>query len=646
MSDSNAKLSDKLKHLNRATESGEQAGGNRASLLLIARVVLSGLLCFAVPALSLESPVSVILLICAGLVCGADLIVDGVVRVTREEYFNRNVIVTLIFVVSFIVGVGYEGALLMILIRVGELLSGYVDRRVRESVTDLTGLAFETANVVRRGQITETWLDEVQAGDEIAVAPGEYFPLDCIVLDGTSTVDTSLITGKARPVPVTAGDTVLAGSANLTGAVRCEVISEGTSTASEILKRLNAPQPERQHPVERLFTPALILVSFVFALVLAVSGRTDAYEAVHRALALFTLSSALPAFSGVKNIRYAARAGAASRGAVFSGDEALLRTEQCGTVIFSAEGTLTAGYQKVVGLQSNRMDSQTLLKIAAHAVAYSRDPSANAIIQAYGGPIYIELVQDFVEIPNCGVKVTFDGVPVVLGTAALMAAAGNPMPLQEDADNAVLFLTIGREIAGTITLADPIRKSCTTIRSALEQQGVTQTAFSTSYGNTTAEQISQKSGITTYRANCGDDGKLQFIADAKPDAVGNLLYLCDRKRYSGGHSAAELDAVLGCSPVDAGVTADIYLPGEKASALCSALSAAHGARRMCNVSEGILFAVKAVLIALAAFGVTTVWFSAFVETAVSLIIRAFSVQAFFERPFAGMAKTLKQTHTS
>ena len=106
MSDSNAKLSDKLKHLNRATESGEQAGGNRASLLLIARVVLSGLLCFAVPALSLESPVSVILLICAGLVCGADLIVDGVVRVTREEYFNRNVIVTLIFVVSFIVGVG------------------------------------------------------------------------------------------------------------------------------------------------------------------------------------------------------------------------------------------------------------------------------------------------------------------------------------------------------------------------------------------------------------------------------------------------------------------------------------------------------------------------------------------------------------
>jgi len=630
MSDSNAKITDKLKHLNLGT-------GNGLTSVLIARVVFASAFCIYAAAVSVSKPVSIILLLCAGILAGIDLIVAGVLDILHEEYFSRNAVITLVFVISFIVGVGFEGALLMILTQIGLLLTGYVNVQVRNRVLDMTQLDFESANVVVRDRVTEKYLDEIRPGEEISVLAGEYFPVDCIIMEGSSTVDSSHVTGRKTPQAVTVGDTVLAGSINLAQPLRCEVISdEGRSTAQNILWMLDKKDPIEEPGSMKLFTPILMLVSVLFAALLAVVGKdVDAYEAIRRALALFTLSSALPAFSGMRNIRFAARAGAAIRGSVFSGDSALTKAAHCRNVVFSAEGTLTAGNQKVVSIHSDRMDSQTFLKIAAHAVAYSRDPSANAIIQAYNGPIYIELVQDFVEIPNCGVKVVFDGIPVVLGTQALMAAAGNDVAMT-DQDNAVLYMTIGHEMAGSIMLSDPIRKSSASILSSLHGQGIQSGAFVTSYSESMAEKIAKKSGITQYKANCGDDAKLQYVEHVQTEAQGVLLYLSDEKRHGQSHSAADLDAVVGHRPEPGDDAIDIILPGNRPALLCDAISAARTAQKLCYLSMGIVFAVKAVLIALAAFGLTTIWFSAFVELSVVLGVNVFSLQAFFEQPFQNL----------
>lgn len=645
MNDSNAKQSEDLTHLNRTSEKPEESLRNPKWLLV--RIFVSALICFCVPAFSIPSPASIGLLLCAGLVSGVDLIMSGVKSVMQEDYFHKNAVITLIFIVSFCVGVGYEGALLMILTQVGILLSDYITRQVEDQLLGMTGLEFETANEVVHGKTVERFLDEVQPGSEIDVMPGERFPLDCMVMDGVSVVDSSPVTGQTKPRNVTAGDTVLAGTINLSQPLRCEVLcEEGESTADEILHILKyGSRTPEDLPIGKVFTPALMAVSVAFAIILAVSGSVDAYEAIHRALALFTLSSALPAFSGIRNIRFAARVGAASRGVIFTDDHALERTASSHAAVLSAEGILTAGHQKVVRVESEQMDAQTILKIAAHAVAFSKDPNAGVIIEAYGGPIYIELVEEFVEIPNCGVKVQFEGVPVVLGTQALMAAAGN-VPVSNAPDQEILYLTVGHALVGTITLSDPVRKSSSALRETLEEQGIRQLSFVTSYAAPVAEKISQRSGIDTYQANCGNDGKLRMVEQIKEETPDCLLYMCDEKRYQGTHSSADIDVVIGKRPDSTAKTADVILPGERPATIVNGLSAAYVARKMCRLSGISVFSVKAVLIGLAAFGLTTVWFSAFVELAVTLGIQVFSCQAFYERPFHDLLRSNKSQNES
>lgn len=631
MSGFDAKIPD---HVNIEKEAAEKERSREVGIplaLLIFRLIAASIFCLIVPILKIPSPQSVVLLLCAGLIAGIDFIIDGVKRILlEEEYFNRNGTITLVFLVSFIIGTGYEGALLMILTQMGNILTDYVREKVQNQIIDLTGLRYETARVQTNGDVTEKYLDEVNAGDTISVRAGEDFPLDCIVMEGASTVDVSRITGSTKMVSASIGDPVFAGSRNVTHDLLCEVTSDRTSTATQILSRLEQPQAKNESFAFRYFTPIMMLVSFVFGIVIAIMSRVDAYEAIHRALMLFTLSTALPAFTWIKEIRLAVRAGAATHGILFRDDDALLKTEHCTSVLFSAEGTLTAGKQKVVGIQSDRMDSQTFLKIAAHAMAYSKDASADAVIKAYGGPIHIELIQDFVEIPNCGVKVVVDGIPVILGTQALLAAVGKSLP--DDSDNTILFMLIGNQVAGTITLSDPIRKSAGSIVARLEEEGVQHTEFVISYSTGTAEKISRKSGIMDYKTNCGEDAKLNYVETFKFASDETVMYVCDRRWHAKGHSAADLDVVIDCPPLADGVAdVDILLPGNRPVLICDAMKWSRKARKACNLNMGGIFGVKAILIALAALGVSAIWFSVFVETAAVLIAGVFSSKAFLDR---------------
>lgn len=633
MSAFDAKTPDQLNIGNHGAKGKEQADSGILSALLVFRLIAACVLCGIVPILKVPAPQSTVLLLCSGLICGVDFVYDGLKRILLEEkYFNRNAIITLIFLVSFIIGVGYEGTCLMILTQLGRLLAAYVRRKTREHVEALTGLQYETARVQSNGDISEKFIDEVQAGDTISVHAGEDFPLDCIVMEGASTMDVSRITGSTKMVNISIGDAILAGSRNVAHDVLCEVTSDGNSTATAILEQLNRPQTIEDNPAFKYFTPALMLISFVYGIVIAVMGQVDAYEAIHRALAMFTLSSALPAFAWVGDIRYAVRAGAAVHGILFKDDDALKRTEHCSSVLFSAEGTLTAGQQKVVAVQSDRFDSNTFLKIAAHAMAYSKEASADAVIKAYGGPIDIDLIQDFVEIPHCGVKVVVDGIQVILGTQALLAAVGRPLP--DNTDNSVLFMIVGSQVAGTITLSDPIRKSAGTIVSRLEEVGVHHAEFVTSYSTGIADKISKKSGIIDYKTNCGEDAKLRYLETLKFASDETVMYVCDQKWHGKTHSVADLDTVVDCLPnVEGSGTAELLLPGNRAVLICDAMRWSKKARRNCTTAMGVSMGVKGVLMVLAALGLTTIWFSAFVECAAMLAVGVFSSKAFFAKSF-------------
>jgi len=631
MSAFDAKIPNQIDHGTTASTGEGLKETGLPSALLVFRLIAACVFCGIVPILKIPAPQSTVILLAAGLIAGADFVYDGVKRMLLEEqYFNRNAIITLVFLVSFIIGVGYEGSLLMIFTQLGMALTAYVRGKTREHISGLTGLGYETARVQTNGDISEKFINEVRAGDTISVRAGEDFPLDCIVMEGESIVDTSRITGSTKMVNISIGDSVLAGSRNVAHDVLCEVTSEGSSTATAVLDQLNRAKGVDENPAFKYFTPALILVSFIYGIAIAVMSHADAYEAIHRALALFVLSSAFPALTWLNEIRYAVRAGAATHGIIFRDDAALKETEHCTSVVFSAEGTLTAGKEKVVAVQSDRMDSQTFLKIAAHAMAYSKEASADAVIKAYGGPIDIDLIQDFVEIPHCGVKVIVDGIQVILGTQALLAAVGRPLP--DYADNSVLFMIVGNQLAGTITLSDPIRKSAGTIVSKLEDAGVQHTEFVTSYSTGIADKIAQKAGIVDFKTNCGEDAKLRYVETFKFSTTETVMYICDRKWHGKAHSAADLDVILDCLPgTDVADSSDIVLPGTRAVLICEAMKWSRKARRNCNTAMGIMMSVKGILMLLAALGLTTIWFSAFVEWAAVLGVGVFSGKAFFAK---------------
>ena len=601
--------------------------------VILLRILVAIALCAAVPLFDVYAPYSVLLFLAAGLIVGLELLLSGIYSLLHEDYFNRDSLLLLVFVVAFIVGFGYEGALLLIIARISDLLNDYITRRNGEQVVAMTGLEFDTAKVYADEQITEKFLDEVQPGDEIIVAAGEYIPLDCIVIDGKSTTDARLIDGVSNPVESGAGAKLLAGTLNMTGDLHCEVTSEGSTTASDILKVLEKEDRLTVPDIIRLFQPIMVVFSVLVGLVLVWTTDVDAFEAVHRSLALVALSSAIPAFMGVPDIRFASRAGAASRGVVFATDKAFRNVANCQSIVFDAEGTLTAGKQQVQQVRSNKLDSETMLKIAAHAMAYAQGAEAEALQDAYQDEIQFELIDDFKEIPNVGVEVVFNGIPVKIGPKAMMTGVAGFVPENVHVDQQTLYMSVSNLYAGCFILSDPIRTSASVLAGDMVAFGLENVEFVTSYTAETAEKISESSGIMKYASNCGSDARLEYVEQVRESTSGKLAYMYSEKQKPDYHSLADTDICVGGKPNELLLgKCDVVIPGGRPAAFSSGMTAARQADRLCKMAVYFVFAVKLILVVMAAIGSIPVWFAATLECIASLFTKVFASSAFHEKP--------------
>ena len=601
--------------------------------VILLRILLAIALCAAVPLFDVYAPYSMLLFLAAGLIVGAELLMNGIYSLLHEDYFNRNSLLLLVFIIAFIVGFGYEGTYLLILAQISGLLNDYITRRNGEQIIAMTGLEFDTAKVYAEERVTEKFLDEIQPGDEIIISAGEYVPVDCIVIDGESTTDARLIDGVSNPVAACAGMKLLAGTLNMTGDLHCEVTSEVSTTASDILEALQKDDQVTVPDVVRLFQPIMVVFSVLVGLVLVWTTDVDAYEAVHRSLALIALSSAVPAFMGVPDIRFAARAGAASRGIVFDSDRSFRDVANCQSVVFDAEGTLTAGKLQVLRIQSNKLDSETMLKIAAHAMAYAQSPEANAVLDAYHDEIQFELIDDFKEIPNVGVEVVFNGIPVKIGPKAMMTGVVGFNPEAVHVDQQMLYMSVSNLFAGSFVLSDPIRTSASVLAQDMLAFGLENVEFVTSYSSETAEKISESSGIMKYAASCGSDARLEYVEQVRESTVGKLLYVFSDHQAPDFHSIADIDVCVGGEPKDLlSGKCNVVIPGGRPSALSAGMASARQADRLCRSAVYFVFAVKLLLVVLAAIGSIPVWFAATLECIASLFTKVFASSAFHEKP--------------
>lgn len=621
---------------NRKTEHNKINVGLTVTIL---RIVVGFALCVAVPMFSVPAPYSLALFAAAGLFAGVELLAGGISGFMHEDYFNRNSILLIVFVISFIVGVEYEGALLLIFTQLGLVLSDYVRKVSREHILSMTGLDFKTAHVYRGGLLVENYLEEIAMGDEIVVRAGEYFPVDCVVIEGNSTGRAQLIDSKCPEFPLNIGDNVFAGTMNIGADVRCEVVSDGSSTATDILDVLRRTEDNYEPAIMRYFQPVMMALSVVIGIMLVMLTEVDAYEAVHRALAVITLSGALPAYAGFGDIRFAARAGMAGRGAVFASDEVFTKLGRCDTAVLCADGILTEGKLTVSAAYSETLDEETFLRVAAHAMAYSNDPAAEAIMNAYDGDIVFEHIQDFREIPNCGVMVIYNGVPVVLGTQALMANVKGILPKKMSADRQMMFLLVGKEYAGYIVMTDPISDFTDTIREDMNRYGVEDLAFVTSYSEETAKKLAERSGIEVYESGYSCDERLQYVDRLSEATEGKMAYFFCEKYAAEEHSSAVYDVCIGGKTSELlSERSDVVAPMGRTAAVFEGMECAQSAQRMCTASAYCMLAVKLLLIVFAGSGLVTVWFVAAFELIATLFVKVFAANAFNESALLRFSK--------
>lgn len=612
---------------------------NMRLILRVVRVIVGFAMCICGPMFSVQFPYSLILTIGGGIVAGGEFLLAGLKGFLREEYFTRNSVLLLVFIVSFIIGVGYEGALLLILTQVGMMLSDYVRTLVRNHILSMTGLDFKTAHVYRGGLLVDNFISEIHRGDEILVHACEEFPLDCVVVEGHSSVRPTLLDWKIDESAVNVGDFVFAGTVNTGWDVRCEVVSDGDSVAADILKLLGKPIVVAAPWYERYFRPLMFVLAVVIGVTVAVAMDVAAYEAIHRGLAVLALSGALPIYAGFSDIRFAARAGASVRGAVFADDSVFMELGECDQAVICADGIMTEGKLRVTAAYSELYDEDTFLCIAAHAMAYASDPAAEAILEVYSGDIVFERIRDFREIPNCGVMIDYEGTPVVLGTQALMASVKGLLPKKMSADRQMMFMLVGKEYAGYFVLTDPISALSDTVKSELEELGIGSTSFITSYSEKTAHKIAEQSGISQYEFGLSCDERSQYLEQLCNDEAATCAYFTTKKCADEAHSAADFDVYIGGDTKDllAG-RAEVAAITQRPEAVLEALRCARNAVRMCNASAGAMLAVKLILVILAGAGVITIWFAAAFELIATLFVKIFSASAYDEKSLERFSK--------
>jgi Cd2+/Zn2+-exporting ATPase len=300
--------------------------------------------------------------------------------------------------------------------------------------------------------------------------------------------------------------------------------------------------------------------------------------------------------------------------------------------VICADGILTEGKLRVTAAYSELYDEETFLCVAAHAMAYASDPAAEAILEVYSGDIVFERIRDFREIPNCGVMIDYEGTPVVLGTQALMASVKGLLPKKMSADRQMMFMLVGNEYAGYFVLTDPISELSDSILNQMEDFGVGDVRFITSYSDETAEKIAERSGIKQFVSGLSCDERTQYLEKLCDDENETYAYFCVKKFADDVHSAADYDVCIGGDTKDLldGKTEVVSIT-HRPEAVIEALGYAHSVVRMCHASVNAMLAVKLLLVMLAGAGMITVWFAAAFEMIATLFVKVYSASAFDEK---------------
>lgn len=576
------------------------------------------------------------------LIAGHDVLLKAWRNIRRGEAFDESFLMAVATIGAFAM-IFFpetephmaEGAAVMLFYQVGELFQSYAVGKSRKSIAAMMDIAPDYANIERDGAIVEVDPDEVQVGDIIVVKPGERVPIDGVVVDGTSQLDTAALTGESVPRHIEVGGEVISGCINMTGVLRIRTTKLfGTSTVSRILELVENASEKKARTENfitrfaRVYTPIVTLAAVAIAVVPPLLGMGAWAGWILRGLTFLVVSCPCALVISVPLSFFGGIGGASRLGILVKGSNYLEALAQVDTVVFDKTGTLTSGTFGVVGVHpADAIDSDQLLAVAAHAEAFSDHPIALSVKKAYldEAPADSERIIDQARIEGAaeesghGVKATVDGHAVLVGNDKLMSAHGISCPDCE-LTGTILHVAIDGAYAGHIVIADTVKDDAAQAIADLHAAGVERCIMLTGDREEVARSVASSLGLDEYHAQLLPGDKVEQVERILDSARGNLAFVGDGINDAPVLTRADVGIAMGAMGSDAAIeAADIVLMDDKPSNIARAIRVARKTMRI--VHQNIVFAigVKLLILALAAVGIANMWLAVFGDVGVAVI---------------------------
>ena len=585
-----------------------------------------------------KGALALILFVASYLLIGGKVVLTAIKNIARGQLFDENFLMTVATIGAFSISEYPEAVAVMLFYEIGETIQGYAVNKSRSSISSLMDIRADYANIIIDGKEKKVSPETVKVEDIILVKPGEKIPLDGIVVEGESFVDTSALTGESVPRKIAVNDEILSGGINTNGVLKVKVTKKfGESTVSRILEMVENAANKKANTEKfitkfaKVYTPIVVALAILIAVVPSIFIKDALFSTwLYRALVFLVVSCPCALVVSVPLGFFAGIGGASKKGVLVKGSNYLELLKDLETVVFDKTGTLTEGVFTVTEINTNNIQKEKLIEIAAMAESFSNHPIAISIIKEYGKEIDKEVIEEYEEIAGHGIKAVINNEEVLIGNAKLMNQF-NISYNEVDSIGTVVYCAINGEFKGSIVISDKIKENADEALINLKAAGVKKTVMLTGDNKKTAEKVGEKVNIDEVHSELLPLGKVKEVEKLlkASNKNGRLAFVGDGVNDAPVLARADIGIAMGGIGSDAAIeAADVVLMKDDINALVDAINVSKKTNKI--LWQNIIFAlgVKVIVMVLGTFGIANMWTAVFADVGVTIIAIINSTRCF------------------
>ena len=594
------------------------------------RIIIGAAVLATAVLLSLNNEwLQIALFIISYIIVGGDVVKRAVKNIFKGQVFDENFLMSIATIGAFFIGEYPEGVAVMLFYQVGELFQSYAVGKSRKSIASLMDIRPDYANVKKGDELVKVDPDEVQIGDIIVIKAGEKIPLDGKVIEGSSMIDTSALTGESVPREVEVGSDILSGCININGVITAEVTKEfGESTVSKILDLVENASSKKSNSEQfitkfaRYYSPVVVIIAVFLAIIppLVIDGATFS-DWIYRALAFLVVSCPCALVISIPLSFFGGIGGASKKGVLVKGSnylEALAETE---IVVFDKTGTLTKGVFNVQEIHPEGVSKEELLELTAHAESYSNHPISFSLRRAYSKEIDSGRISDVEEISGHGVIATVDGKKVMVGNIKLMKMMDIPY-FKGELIGTIVHVAVNNKYIGYIVIADEVKEDSAQAIKELKAANIKQTVMLTGDNKSIGSKVAKELGLDKVYAELLPADKVEKLEElfSQKSKKGKLAFVGDGINDAPVLARADIGIAMGGLGSDAAIeAADVVIMTDEPSKIATTMKISKKTLKIAHQNIVFAIGIKIIVLILSAFGITTMWAAIFADVGVTII---------------------------